>query len=384
MSPILSVDTALVWILLAHTALYISGIIWFLSGMKVRRASDSVAQPFVSIVVAARDEQEHIAACLQSLLAQDYGAYEIVVVDDGSRDETANIVRHLCGEHRRLQLVERTGEGSKKAALSLAIARARGEILLMTDADCLVGPGWVRGMVSHFSADVGFVIGFSQIGSPGENLGWRGSYEAIDFLNLMACIWGSTGRGHAMAASGQNLAYRRCVYDEVGGFSKVIHRASGDDVLLMQMVRNDTNWRIVFAADRPTFSVHPRAVSWRSLLAQRSRWASNVPMIARMDPLFFLYMIVTYILSWFVVAAPLIWWMEWVPLDCLLGVLAVKWCGEVVLFSRVLHFAKRVELRRFWPLWALLQPWHIAIVGGLGPLGLFSWKGRKHRWRLAK
>ena len=104
MSPILSVDTPLVWILLAHIALYISGIIWFLSGMKVRQASSSVAQPFVSIVVAARDEQEHIAACLQSLLAQDYGAYEIVVVDDGSRDETANIVRHLCIEHRRLQL----------------------------------------------------------------------------------------------------------------------------------------------------------------------------------------------------------------------------------------------------------------------------------------
>lgn len=377
------VDNPLTWILLALIALYIVGIVWFLSGMKVHPGRND-ERPSVSIIVAARDEQEHIAACLRALVAQDYADYEIVVVDDGSRDETAHIVRRLCAEHGNLRLLERAEGGSKKAALSLAIAESRGELLLMTDADCTVGPGWVRGMVGHFSADVGFVIGFSQIGASGQGLGWRGSYEAIDFLNLMACIWGSVGRGHAMAASGQNLAYRRRVYDEVGGFSRVLHRASGDDVLLMQMVRNDTNWRIVFAGDRQTFSVHPPASSWRELLQQRSRWASNVPIMARMDPLFFSYMTVTYILSWFVLATPFIWWMEWVSLYWLLFVVAAKWCGEAVLFTRILQFANRGELRRFWPLWALLQPWHIAFVGGLGPLGLFSWKGKKHRWGLAK
>ncbi len=380
---LLAPDTLLAWVLLVNIALYILGIIWFLSGMRAGEGT-SDAQPFVSVIVAARDEEAHIAACLQALIAQDYAHCEIVVVDDGSRDNTVKIAQHLCAEYGHLRLLQSEGSGAKKAALALAIAQARGEILLMTDADCIVGPGWVRGMVAHFRADVGLVVGFSQIGKPGQELGWRGAYEAIDFLNLMACIWGSVGRGHAMAASGQNLAYRREAYDEVGGFSQVMHRASGDDVLLLQMVRTRTKWRIVFATDGPTFSVHPRARSWRSLLEQRSRWASNVPLIARMDPLFFIYMAISYTLSWFVLAAPFIWWMAWIQPQWILSALAAKWVGEGVLFARVLQLANRGELGRFWPLWALLQPWHIAIVGGLGPLGIFSWKGKKHRWGLAK
>ena len=108
-----------------------------------------------------------------------------------------------------MRLLRTEGPGSKKAALSLGIAEARGEVILATDADCQVGPGWIRGMLAHFADGVGMVIGFSQIGSPAEIKGWRQGYEAVDFTCLMACIWGSAGWGHPMAASGQNLAFLR-------------------------------------------------------------------------------------------------------------------------------------------------------------------------------
>jgi cellulose synthase/poly-beta-1,6-N-acetylglucosamine synthase-like glycosyltransferase len=371
------------WVLLATITLYTLGIIWFLSGMRQRLGTNTTL-PLASVIVAARDEEENIEGCLLALLAQDYPDFEIVVVDDGSCDGTVAIIEKICAQHEHLHLLKREEGGSKKAALTLAIAKARGEILMMTDADCRVGPGWIRSMVSYFSADVGLVIGFSQIGSARQKLGWRGVYEAIDFLNLMACIWGSTGRGHAMAASGQNLAYRHEVYSEVGGFSRVMHRASGDDVLLMQMVRTETDWRIAFASDPHSFSKHPRAHSWGSLLQQRSRWASNVPMIAKMDPLFFSYMIISYTLSWYVLATPVLWQMAWIRPHWIGLVLALKWGGEALLFLRVLKLTNRIELWRFWPLWALFQPCHIALVGGVGPLGLFSWKGKKHRWGLVK
>lgn len=376
-------DSSLEWILLVNIILYLLGIVWFLSGMRQRQGSNT-ALPTASVIIAARDEEKYIEASLLALLAQDYPYYEIVVVDDCSSDGTLGIIEKLCAGHEHVHVIEREEGGSKKAALTMGIAKAQGDILLMTDADCQVGPGWIREMISYFSDDVGLVVGFSQIESSRQKLGWRGAYEAIDFLNLMACIWGSVGRGHAMAASGQNLAYRREVYNEVGGFSRVMHRASGDDVLLMQMVRTETTWRIVFASAPNSFAQHPRAHSWRDLLQQRSRWASNVPMIARMDPLFFFYMIVTYMLSCFVLLSPLLWKMAWVQPHWIGLVLSLKWVGEAVLFLRVIKLARRFELRRFWPLWALIQPWHIAIVGGLGPFGLFAWKGKKHRWGLAR
>jgi len=85
--------------------------------------------------------------------------------------------------------------GSKKAALSLGIREARGEVILTTDADCLVAEGWVRGIVECFDGQTGMVVGFSQIGAPGQAQGARMGYQAVDFLCLMGCILGSVGRG---------------------------------------------------------------------------------------------------------------------------------------------------------------------------------------------
>jgi len=148
----------------------------------------------------------------------------------------------------------------------------------------------------------------------------------------------------------------------------------------MQMVRKLTSWRIAFCADPGTFIVHPPAASWSKLLQQRSRWASNAPILARLDPLFFTYMAIAYLLNVFTLAAPLLWAVGALRLEWIWGLLLVKWGGEACMFARSLALSHRGELRRYWPLWALLQPLHVVIVGGLGPLGIFSWKGRRHRW----
>ena len=130
--------------LLAFCALtYLLGACWFVAGMR-RRPGNANAErvQLVSVVVAARDEAAHIASCLRALLAQDYpqDRYEIIVVDDGSTDGTGHIVREFGGETASVRLLRTEGSGSKKAALSLGIAEARGEVILTTDADCQVGP----------------------------------------------------------------------------------------------------------------------------------------------------------------------------------------------------------------------------------------------------
>ena len=180
--------------LLAYCALaYLLGACWFVTGMRRSLGkSHTETVPLASVVVAARNEAERIAGCLRALLAQNYpqDRYEIIVVDDGSTDGTGHIVREFSGEAVSVRLLRTEGSGSKKAALSLGVAEARGEVILATDADCQVGPGWIRGMASHFADGVGMVIGFSQIGSPSEIKGWRAGYEAVDFTCLMACIWG--------------------------------------------------------------------------------------------------------------------------------------------------------------------------------------------------
>ena len=370
--------------LLAFCALaYLLGACWFVTGMR-RGPGNANAErvPLASVVVAARNESSHIACCLRALLAQDYpqDRYEIIVVDDGSTDGTGHIVREFSGETAAVRLLRTEGPGSKKAALSLGIAEARGEVILTTDADCQVTPGWISGILSHFADGVGMVIGFSQIGSPSEIKGWRQGYEAVDFTCLMACIWGSAGWGHPMAASGQNLAFLREAFFAVGGYEKIMHRASGDDVLLMQAMRRSGRWSIVFANQPTTFVRHPVAASWGGLFGQRSRWASNAPVLARLDPLFFGYMLLTYALSWAMLVAPLLCLAGLLDPLWALGVVGAKVWGEWGVFNGGIALAGRRELRRYFPLWALLQPLHVVLVGSLGCLGIFRWKGRIHLW----
>ena len=367
------------WFLLAEVLLYMAGILWFLWGMR-RHTGGASTQPLVSVVVAARNEEARIADCLSLLAAQDYPNFEVVVVDDGSTDATAELIAGWVEADKRFKLIGLSGSGSKKAALTAAIAEAAGEVIATTDADCAMGNEWLSSLMTYLESDVGMVIGFSQIGRPGESLGVRGGYEALDFLNLMACIWGSCGRGHPMAASGQNLLFRRAAYAEVGGYEKVMHRVSGDDVLLMQMIRTQTQWRIAFASAPASFTVHPPATSWKGLLNQRSRWASNAPLMATFDPLFYGYMLSTYGLSWCVILSPLLVLLGWVHPSFMAVVLGSKWFGETLFFLRANALGQRSELTLFLPLYMLLQPIHVAIVGGLGALGVFSWKGRRNRW----
>ena len=367
------------------TGVYVLGVLWFASGMR-RTSGVKGGEPTVSVVLSARDEAACIGLCLGDLLAQTYPreAYEVVVVDDGSTDGTAEVVGKVveCGAAVRLLHSADGGgrAGCKKAALSLGIGAARGEIILTTDADCRLPPTWVRSMVNCFGPDVGMVAGFSQIGNPGGVQGVRQGWEAVDFLCLMASAAGSAGHGHPMGASGQNLAYRKLAFDQVGGFRRVQHRASGDDVLLLHLIRRLTAWRVEFAAEPGAHVVHPFSSSWRELLSRRTRWASNAPYQLHMDPLFFVYLLGTFgsglLLAALCVLVPV---MGWSP-----AVLGAAWgaraLAEGILCSRAARFFGRPDLLRYFPLWGLSQPFYTVLTGALGVLGRFDWKGRRHRW----
>ncbi len=340
----------------------------------------------MSVVLSAREEEACIGLCLDDLLAQTYPLedYEVIVVDDGSTDGTAEVVGKAMESGAAVRLLHRRGRGdragSKKAALSLGIEAARGEIILTTDADCRLPPTWVRCMVDCFAADVGMVVGFSQSGHPGAVGGVRQGWEAVDFLCLMASAAGSAGHGHPMGASGQNLAYRKLAYDQVEGFRRVQHRASGDDVLLLHLIRRLTNWRVIFAADPGAFALHPPSSSWQELLSRRSRWASNAPYQLYMDPLFFVYLLSAFGSSLLLVALCLL-----VPFKAVSpAALGIAWGARVtaegILYSRAARFFGRPDLLPYFPIWVLAQPLYTVLIGVLGILGRFDWKGKRHRW----
>jgi len=230
---------------------YLAAVLWLLTGLG-RRALPTVSRrPAVSVIVAARNEEAVLEACLQALRAQDYGGeLEVVVVDDRSRDGTGELVRDQARTWEALKLVRAREDlpfrCPKKSALAQGIEASSGELLLFTDADCQPPPGWVRSTAALFTDRVGLVAGYAYPRPSGR---LRHKLLALDNLAVGALGAGSIGMGHPLACTGRNLAYRRQVFEEVGGFAEIGHLVGGDDVYFARLVAAKTAWKLIFNRD---------------------------------------------------------------------------------------------------------------------------------------
>ena len=260
---------------------YTAAIAWLYSGLV--RGSKAVAagseEPSVSVIVSARDEADVIAGCLAALKAQEFGSQmEVIVVDDRSADGTAEIVRELASRWPQLSLVQAVAElrfrCPKKSALSQGIEASKGELLLFTDADCRPPPDWVRETVARFEKDVGVVAGYARTPIGRANL--RQSLLALDNLAIGALSAGGIGMGAPLACTGRNLAYRRQVYDQVGGFSSIGHLVGGDDVYVVRLVASETNWKTVYnTSEKSIVLCEPRVANVVATTNQKLRHASK-------------------------------------------------------------------------------------------------------------
>ena len=260
---------------------YTGAIAWLYTGVVRggKSAPTGSGVPSVSIIVSARDEAETIADCLAALKAQESGSpIEVVVVDDRSTDRTADIVRETSSLWPHLSLVPASAElrfrCPKKSALAQGIEASSGEILLFTDADCCPPPDWVRETVARFGEDVGMVAGYAR--APILRKSLKQSLLALDNLAIGALSAGGIGMGAPLACTGRNLAYRRQVYDQVGGFSSIGHLVGGDDVYLTRLVSSKTNWKTVYnTSEKSIVECKPRVADAAATANQKLRHASK-------------------------------------------------------------------------------------------------------------
>jgi hypothetical protein len=195
----------------------------------------------------------------------------------------------------------------------------------------------------------------------------------------MACALGSIGHGYPLASSGQNMSYRKAAFLEVGGDQFIKHRIQGYDVLLLQLIRRLTHWRIAYSTSPETFVVHPPARSWSALLSQRIRWASDAPPQITMTPPFFVYMLFAFIMNLLLAFSPLLLLTGGLSPLAAIGCWSGKILAELAIFWRGTRLFNRQDLRRYFPLSTLTVPFYTVYVGTLGPLGVFRWKGKAYR-----
>lgn len=370
---VISILAALLTLVYVGTVLFLRkgwlSIPDFIPSVKGRKTS-------VSILIAARNEEDKIAFTIEDVLSQSYPAAltELIIIDDHSADRTSEIVSSYFDRGVKLiRLNEKEKLNSyKKKAITEAIAIANGELIITTDADCRMHSHWLETVVDYYESH-GSVLVSSPVIYHDENSFFE-RLQTLEFLYLIGLGAASIGNGMPSTCNGANLAYRKDVFYELGGFKGIDDLASGDDELFMHKVASAYPERIgfckssdavVFTAAKPTLT---------EFIRQRKRWASkstrykNRKIVALgLSVWFFNLLILLTALSGLYNQ---VYW------NIAIIALLLKFLSEFAFLVPVTKFAKRRELLWYLPLLTVIHIIYIVYIGIAGNSGKYVWKGR--------
>lgn len=235
---------------------YLNGVLRLRRNAKNGKVHFQIEQPPVSVIICAKDEAENLEKFLPLILEQDYPEYEVIVINDGSTDETEKLLRDLTEQFPRLRTtfvpVGANNVSTKKLGITLGIKASKYEFLLMTDADCKPeNKNWIANMMRNFTRETDFVLGY---GAYMERKGFLNRLITFDTLFIALQYMGMALARKPYMGVGRNLAYRKETFFAQKGFASTLHLSSGDDDLLVNKASNPWNTRIEVASDSITWS----------------------------------------------------------------------------------------------------------------------------------
>jgi len=224
-------------------------------------------QPPVSVIVCAKNEADNLNEFLPLILEQDYPEYEVIIINDGSTDDSEEVLSkfqrlylHLYVTHlpEATKIISR-----KKLGITLGVKASHYNLLLFTDADCRpLTKHWISKMVRNFTPETEFVLGYGAYFKEKTFISKLISYDTF-FIALQ--YFGFAYRGKPYMGVGRNLAYRKETFYRLKGFAGTLHVASGDDDLLVNEAANMDNTRIETSLESITLSVpKPSFFDWIS------------------------------------------------------------------------------------------------------------------------
>ena len=310
--------------------------------------------PGVSVILAAHNEGYNLSNYLPALLSQDYPKYEVIVVDDGSEDNTREVVERYMTRDPRLHMTfvpyGARVRSTKKLALTLAAKAAQYDYLLLTDADCCPESNrWISEMMNGFllptqncqtSKDIvlGFGAYFYEKGHINRLVRYDTLFNGLHYLGAALC-------GHPYMGVGRNLAYRKSLFFGSGGFTHLMDNKAGDDDLFVNHTSTRDNTAVALRRDAFTWSIAKTTFKewWqqkRRHLSVSPAYRSETKWRLTMEPL-------TRGLFYAAVIAAVVYALHvssWVLLAAAIGLFLVRWIVQTTILN---VSARRMGLHRF-------------------------------------
>ncbi len=348
---------------------------------------DEKELPFVSIIIAARNEEKNIGKCIQSIIAQTYpqNKLEVIITNDHSTDNTVGIIHSFQKENIRVVnladfIQNKILNSFKKKSIETALQFAKGELIVTTDADCMAPEKWIETIVSFYKerkpAFIAAPVAFVSI-SENDGILKRALkiFQSLDFMTLQGITGASVYKKFHNMCNGANLAYEKKVFYEVNGFEGIDEIASGDDMLLMHKIHEAYPDKIMFLKSLDVIVTTQPEETLKSFMNQRIRWASKADKYT--DKKISAVLLLVYLLNAWIFILGITSFFIAASFYIFLIAFFVKIIVELIFLYPVAKFFGKQKL-----LWWFIpaQPFHIIytlIAGWLGVLGSYHWKGRK-------
>jgi biofilm PGA synthesis N-glycosyltransferase PgaC len=255
--------------------LYLGGILWITTALfywwQQERKPVSIKykyHPKVSVIISAFNEEKDIRYALDSVCALNYPDFEIIVVNDGSTDNTAKILHEYVGK-KRIRKINKLENQGKALAVDDALMCSNGEIILVIDADAVVHPDLLNRLIPHFEQEnVGAVAGNPRVKNVNNFLTRMQFIEYTSIISMIRRsqrIW-----GRIMAVSGVLFAVRRSAFVDVGGFTPA---AATEDIDLTWKLQKKF-WDVLYESSAIAWVKVP--FTYMSFFRQRMRWSRGL------------------------------------------------------------------------------------------------------------
>lgn len=231
--------------------------------------------PFVSILIAARNEENTLATCLQSLIEQDYPKhrFEILVGNDASTDKTAQIIEVFQNQHLQVKGFFIAGQPTHqkaKANVLLQLAQqAKGEYYFITDADMQLPATWIKGLLASMKPNTGIVTGFTSI-KPNNTFA---KIQDIDWTFALGLIKVVSDKFKPVSCMGNNMLISKEAYHAVGGYEQIPFSITEDYELFRAVMKQ--GYQPINLVSREVQGISNSQPNWKSLLKQRRRWLNG-------------------------------------------------------------------------------------------------------------
>lgn len=345
------------------------------------RSSDQLLTT-ISIIIPARNEEENIGHCLRDLESQDYPLHlmEVIVVNDHSTDLTEERVSGFAQSHpsMNLRLILTGAPGNnqafKKRSIRSGVDASTGDLIITTDADTRLKRGWISSIVDFYKRQKPkMIIGpvaFHEESSFFERL------QSMEFFGLMAATAGSCNMGFPLMCNGANLAFERKVYLETRDSEDDLRYPSGDDLFLMMKIRKKygaESVKYLFAEEAMVSTKAKKTL--REFFAQRLRWVSKSR--GYTDHVVMAVAIVTWLFNFLLLSTLVAGIFSLHLLFFSLFLLGIKMILELPAVFRIMALSAKTKLWYLYPVTQVLNLIYVSLIGILGNVVSYEWKGRK-------